>query len=349
MRKLIVAIVLFLGIFFVIAQFAELEKIIETLRGGQWQLIALAGLIELVWFWNIAASYYSIYRSLNIYEKLSTLFLLSASANFVNVIAPTIGMGGMAVFIDQARRRGNSTGRVTVAGVLFVLFEYTGVLILLVVGLFVLFRTNHLSAVEILAASLLLLAALGLAAILYLGMYAGERLGILLAWAARSINRLLWPFTKREYLSEEYAHRFAHDSAQGLQSVRERPATLVWPLVLSLSSKLLLMFALYLCFRAFNIDVTLPTLVAGFSVAYLFTIISPTPSGIGFVEGALTITLNSFQIALSSATVVTLAYRGITFWLPLLIGMLSFRKIATNETEQVSEPGNPATSRGNGV
>ena len=73
MRKLLIAVILFLGIFFVIAQFAELEKIFETLRKGQWQFLVLAGFVQLIWFWNVAASYNSIYRSLGIHERLDTL------------------------------------------------------------------------------------------------------------------------------------------------------------------------------------------------------------------------------------------------------------------------------------
>ena len=54
-------------------------------------------------------------------------------------------------------------------------------------------------------------------------------------------------------------------------------------------------------------------------------IVSPTPSGVGFVEGALTLTLASFYIPLSDAAVIAIAYRGATFWLPLLFGMLAIR------------------------
>lgn len=349
MRKLLIAVLLFLGILFIFAQFAEIEKIYETVKQGQWQFIALACLIQVIWFWNVAASYYSIYRSLGIYERPEILFLLSTGANFVNVVAPSIGMGGMVVFIDQARRRGNSTGKVTVAGVLFVLFEYMGVLLLLALGMFILFRTNHLTVAEIVASGLLFLIASVLATVLYLGMYSSQLLGNILASAAGVINRILWPFTKRAYLSEDYARRFAHDSAEGLHYVRQRPRTLIWPLLLSISSKLLLMAVLYFSFRAFKTPVTLSTLVAGFSVAYLFMIISPTPSGIGFVEGALTITLSSFQVPLSAATVVTLAYRGITFWLPLLFGMFAIRKIASLQADAAMETSKTPLSQRNGV
>jgi uncharacterized membrane protein YbhN (UPF0104 family) len=56
-------------------------------------------------------------------------------------------------------------------------------------------------------------------------------------------------------------------------------------------------------------------------------IISPTPAGIGVVEGALTLALTSMYISLEDAAVITLSYRGITFWIPMLVGMISLRAL----------------------
>jgi uncharacterized protein (TIRG00374 family) len=96
-------------------------------------------------------------------------------------------------------------------------------------------------------------------------------------------------------------------------------------MLLGLSSKVLLIIVLFLIFMAFDVPVSAGTLIAGFSIAFLFTIVSPTPNGVGFVEGALTLTLASFYIPLSDAAVVAITYRGVTFWLPLVFGMLALR------------------------
>jgi uncharacterized protein (TIRG00374 family) len=56
-------------------------------------------------------------------------------------------------------------------------------------------------------------------------------------------------------------------------------------------------------------------------------IISPTPAGLGFFEGSLTLVLTSMDIPIGYAAIITLAYRGITFWLTLLFGLVSLRVI----------------------
>ncbi len=83
MRKLIVAIALMLGVYFVIGKIAELQAIVDTLKRGDLRFIFLALLVELIWLVNQAASYRSIYRLLRIPEDIRNLIIMAAAANFV--------------------------------------------------------------------------------------------------------------------------------------------------------------------------------------------------------------------------------------------------------------------------
>jgi uncharacterized protein (TIRG00374 family) len=57
----------------------------------------------------------------------------------------------------------------------------------------------------------------------------------------------------------------------------------------------------------------------------LFLIVSPTPSGLGIVEGTMTVALNTLRVEWAAAALITLTYRVITFWFPLAIGAVAFR------------------------
>ncbi len=325
MRKFIIAIVLLLGFFFVIAKLTEIQNIAETLKKGVWWFVLLALLVELLWVINCGASFRSIYHAMGIEEQLGTLSLIVSAANFVNVVAPSAGVGGLAIFISEARRRNYSPARAAVAGVLFLLFDYLGLIGILLVGLVILIRRNDLTLVVILASAALVGLALLFAFLLNLGMQSAVALGNALAWLARLINRVLRPFIHREYLSEARAHEFAHDAADGLVKMRNQPKTMLMPLFLALTNKTALIIILTLVFLAFKVPISIGTIIACFSIGYLFVIISPTPAGIGVVEGALTLALTSMYISLDDAAIITLSYRGITFWLPMLFGMVSLR------------------------
>jgi uncharacterized protein (TIRG00374 family) len=168
-----------------------------------------------------------------------------------------------------------------------------------------------------------------------MGMYSEQKLGAFLAWCGRLVNSILRPFRRnktKEYLSVERAFTFSHDIAEGMHEFRGKPFELILPLLLALSSKALLILVLFFIFFAFGVPPSLGTLIAGFSIAFLFMIVSPTPNGVGFVEGALTLTLASFYIPLSDSAVIAITYRGVTYWLPILFGFIAMRWLSGVES-----------------
>jgi glycosyltransferase 2 family protein len=328
MRKFVISLGLLLGVLYFLGRLGEVEAIVETRRSADLRYLLAAIFIQVLWFLNLAAIFKTIFNALRIKEKLSTLLLLVISANFANTITPAAGMGGIAVFFSEARRRNYPPGRVTVAAVLFVLFDYFSLLCVLLLGLIVLIRRNHLNWSELLASVIFIFIALVLAALIYIGMRSSETLGRVLAWMARSANSITQPILRREYLSESHAHEFAHSAGEGLKELRHNPKRMFTPVLLSLINKALQLLILLLVFIAFDAPLSIGTLIASFSIGYLFLIVSPTPSGIGFVEGALTLMMYSMYIPLLIARDITLAFRGITLYLPLIVGMFTFRLLS---------------------
>jgi uncharacterized protein (TIRG00374 family) len=327
MRNFIIAIALFLGFIFIVGKLSELQTIAETLQRGIWWFIGLALIVEVIWVLNSGASFQAIYRAMGIEEQIGTLSLMVIAANFTNIIAPSGGVSGLAIFMSEARRRNYSTARAAVAGVLFLLFDYLGLISILLVGLVILIRRNDLTLVVIIASAALVGLAMLFAYLLNLGMQSAVALGNALAKIARFLNRIARPFIHREYLSEQRAHEYAHDAAEGLINMRSQPRSMLLPLLLAFTNKASQIIILTLVFLAFKIPISIGTIIACFSIGSLFVIISPTPAGIGVVEGALTLALTSMYISLEDAAVITLSYRGITFWIPLFFGMISLRAL----------------------
>jgi glycosyltransferase 2 family protein len=327
MRKFLLILVLFLGAALVYLSFGELENIVKTLRYGNLWFLLLGVLIQCAWFLMMGLIYQSLYDVLNMKESLSRLALLSASATFVNIVAPTIGMSGMAFFIARAARNGKSVGKITVVTMLGLFLDYAAFLVVLTLGLIVLFRRNDLGPAEIAASSIMFAVAAGFGFLLYLGSRSGEALGNALAWLARLVNRVVYPFLKRPYLSEERAHEFAQEMANDLKSLPEKPHSLLLPLLYSLAGKALLICVLVSIFMAFKVPFTAGTIIGGFAIAYLFLIVTPTPAGVGIIEGVMPLALSSLRVPWSEAVLITLAYRGITFWIPLAFGAASFRML----------------------
>lgn len=325
MRKFLFAVILMLSIYFVFAKFGELQNVVDTLEKGNLWFILACIVLEMVWYLTIAASYRSIYQIMGMDEKISRLMMLAFAAFFANIVAPSAGVSGVAVFIGNNKDNKYSNAKITIAGALFVLFDYVGFLFVLILGLAVLARRNRLDWPEISASVILVLIALALTVILYLGARSASLLGKVLAKASGIINNIIRPFIKRDYLPLERAYEFAEEAAEGIHALRVNPRNWIKPLLLALCNKALLVVIFWFVFLAFKVPHSAGTIIAGFSIGYLFLIVSPTPNGIGVVEGMLTLILTTLYVPLESAAVVVLAYRGITFWLPLVLGLAAFR------------------------
>ncbi len=331
MRKFFVAVVLMLAVVFLLARKAELSSISEIVQQANPIYLFVAVILLIFFLFSTVMLYRSIFRSLDLDEKPARMSVLVASAFFVNIVTPSAGMGGIAIFISEARRKGVSSARVMVANALIVLLEYLGFLAVLSLGLIVLLRRSMLKEHELIATSLIVCFVSVLGSFLYTGMRSSEALGNTLARLARTVNHLLWPIIHRNYFDPQLAHHFAQDAASGLYDLRQNPTNLIVPGLLALFDKILLLTIFLCCFLAYNVPFSPGTIIAGWSLAYLFLTVSPTPGGIGIVEGVLPLTLTSLYVPLGAATLITITYRAITLWLPLLLGMLAFNWIAHYE------------------
>lgn len=325
MRRIIAIIALTLGVIFIFTQFTEIGGIFQTVRQARWQFILLALIVEAFWLLTVGLTYKLIYRALNMQDHYTHLTMMAAAAYFIDVVAPSMGVGGVSIFVTEAKRRNLSMGKATAAGAVYVTLDYIGLLSIISLGLIVLFRRNSLSTTEIIPSAIIATMATIAITVLYLGSKSASRLGRFLAYFVRGINRILRPFIKRPYLREKNAIRYAHDLSSGLTELKGDPRRLLPPLILATFKQILLIFILALCFLAFNTPISIGTLVASFSIGYMFLIVSPTPSGVGFVEGALTLALTSMYVPLRDAVVISLVYRGITFWAPMVVGLLAFQ------------------------
>jgi len=343
MRKLILAAVFLFAVLFLVTRTADIAQVAETFRRGapHWLLLAIA--VHLVSILSNGAVLRALYRALGLKEGVIRLAMLWCSAAFFTTVTSSGGWGGMAVFVADGRKRGLPGARVTVASAMYYLYDFVTALLVVGVGLIVLIRRGQLDPGEVLATAVLAVYAMILAAWLILAWRSPERLGRVLTSGGSFINRIVRPFLRRDYLDLVRARALAHDMGAGVKDLRQSPEGLILPIALSLSQKALTIAILFLCFLAFSQPFSVGTLIAGYSLGILFTIVTPTPAGIGFVEGILTLAFTGFGIPVATSAVIALAYRGITLWLSLLYGLVAFRWVGLGPKPQELAAGTQQT------
>jgi hypothetical protein len=83
-------------------------------------------------------------------------------------------------------------------------------------------------------------------------------------------------------------------------------------------------FALLACLAAVGTDPDPGLVLLAYSAAAVLAMIPLTPGGLGFVEAGLTATLVLAGVGPADAVLATLAYRLVSFWLPLPAGLAAY-------------------------
>jgi phosphatidylglycerol lysyltransferase len=310
-----------------ISQFTALEKLGATLAHGQWDWVLAAAALQLVYYLVYAWLYQAAFYAVDVQSSVIGLIPVLFSSVYLNVAAPLAGTSGNALFIDDARRRGESPAR-AVAGTLLVLVaDFGAFLIILAAGLIVLFAWHDLQVYEAVAALLLLLLVSGLCGMLLLGVWRPDILRRILTWLQNITNRLGRKFGRPALLSETWADNNAAEFSGAALAAAAHPARLIRPLMVALLSHLVDLLSLFALFLAFYHAVSPGVLIAGYAMGILFWIVSITPQGIGVVEGMMTLVLASLGVPADKAAVISLSFRGLSFWLPFFIGFFLLHRM----------------------
>jgi phosphatidylglycerol lysyltransferase len=316
----------------VVSRFTEAEKLVQTLRQGRWAWVLVAVLIQAVYYIVFSLSYQAAFRTVEVNSRLRDLVPVTLSSLFVNVVAPMGGAGGAALFVDDAARRGQPPGRAAAGVLLQLILDYSAFALILISGLLYLFARHDLQLYEVIGAAILLALTLVLGSVLLLGLWRPTRLEGVLSWLQRLVNRLGNRFHRPEILRENWAAENAVEFNQASAAVSAHPIGALLTLGAALLAHILDIACLFVIFLAFGYTITAGPLVAGYAMGILFWIVSITPQGIGVVEGVMTLVFTSLGVPSEIATTVSLVFRGLTFWIPLLLGAILIRRVKSFST-----------------
>ncbi len=313
----------------VISRFTEAQRLVRVLSRGRPQWVAAALVFQCVYYLIFTSVFQSALWTVEVSGKLREYVPVWFTSVFLNITAPSAGMTGAAVFIDDAARRGQSPARAAAGTILVLVADYSAFALVMISGMVVLFTTSNLHAYEVIAAVILLVFILSLSSVLLLGLWHPATLGRLLGWVQRTLTRLAARFHRHSFLPDEWAVENAAEFSQAAASIKEHPERLARTYGLAMAAHLAELTTLFMLFRAFRTVMHPGVLVAGYSVGILFWLVAITPSGIGVVEGVMTLVLSSLGVPVEDATLIALSFRGLTFWLPLTIGFILLRRSRT--------------------
>jgi phosphatidylglycerol lysyltransferase len=148
------------------------------------------------------------------------------------------------------------------------------------------------------------------------------------------VNGLAARLKRSGPLDEDWALQISEEFTAAATAAQTNPSRLLVMLLWAIGAHLVQVLSLYALFLAFRQPVTVSVCLAGYAMGHLFVIIAPTPQGVGFVETIMPLTFIALGVPGAVATIVVLAFRGLTFWLPLLAGFILMQRLKSLGAEE---------------
>jgi len=307
----------------VFAGIGDFRQIVSVVRGASWPYLLAAAAVEALFVLNLALFMTSTFRASGIPADLRRFLPLSLAAHLVNLVSKTGGLGGIALYVREARRSGYSGHRASAAYLVQHFLGYAAYFLVLIIALVLLYVRGSLHPVEVIASAVIIAVSAAIVVVGWLAVRRAERLERLVLFAARPVNAIARRFGRPALITEDGTKEMAAEMHEAAGDVLHHRARYLVPfgcalMVEFLSAGLLLFVAL-----ALHAHITFTTALAVYAISLLFAMIAVTPAGLGFVEASLSVLLVSFGLDTPHAIAVTLAFRFFDFWVPMLLGAVS--------------------------
>ena len=292
--RAVLLVALLVGIYYFLPQLKAFSHTFSVLEHSSWLWLFIGLIITALSFLSAAVTQYAAGNSIG---KLSDIVLLQFAGSFVNHFLP-FNIGGVNLTTRYYKKHGISQAQAMVMSTIPVVFGIiTTVLMVAIispitlVGYFNKVHSIHLSGWWLISAiaALVILAIVGI-------IYRGK------------------------------VKTFILEALEGLKSVKnlkQLVALFLGSLAITLTSTAILFSSM----KAIHTSAPLVAILALYVTSSLISNIAPTPGGIGAIEAVLVIGLVAMHLNLSQAAAITITYRFLTFWLPILPGGLALHRV----------------------
>src|SRR5258708_33454833 len=103
---------LVVGFFYIVfTRLAQIRELARTLAEGRWEWVLAAALFQALYFVFFTASFQAAFSTVGLESRWRDLLPVTFGSYFVNVVAPSGGAAGPALFVADAARRGQPPAR----------------------------------------------------------------------------------------------------------------------------------------------------------------------------------------------------------------------------------------------
>jgi uncharacterized protein (TIRG00374 family) len=297
-RYVVLLIVLVLAVYVLAPQLGKFHSSIGAIKDANIALLGLAFCAIMAAVLSAALTYSQLIFKPIPYTRIAAV---QYAGMFINRLVPA-GVGGISLFIDFLYRQGHSAARSSAVVAMNTAIGLIGhfALIAIIVGIFgfEILPDNELHISKIMPYFVAVLVA-----VLIL---------VVLLKRTKPLGKI---------------STFFHQLAGTLSLYRVRKLAVSRALVCAMLNTLFHALALTLSMKAFGLDLPIAAALIVLTGGVFAATVTPTPGGIVGAEAGLTAVLMAYGIDSGVALAVALSYRLVSYWLPIIPGVIAFTYI----------------------
>ena len=308
-----------------VISFTDLRTLLHVFAGGRWPWLAVGIVTYLAYFLGYALLYQLGFAVVGVASRAPALVPVLFAGLLVNVVVPT-GVGGAALFIDDAIHRGEDGARASIGVVLVLLLELITIVPFVAWGVIFLIRERIFAPWQLLAAAAFAMYLVLLAALLGVSRWRQAWVCRALRTSASVSHRVLGRLGVRGPAAD-WPERTAARFAEAARAIATSPGRLALAGLCGTSMHVFNILGLWLFVRGFGAHVHAGGLVAVFAMGIVLLVIVVIPQLVPIAQAFMIATFIRVGVAAGPAVATTLAFRGLRIGVPLVLGVPSALRI----------------------
>lgn len=326
-----IGVLLVLAGAFVWANRSELPALASALRSTNPWYAGMAAALSLLFVVNYAALQYTAFRSVGVSDSFSSQVRLATAGLFLNTVAKSGGMGGLAIFLREAGGKGWPRGRVITGYVLAHVLGQAAFAATLAAALVVLVIDGKLNRGEALATAVFGIYLVSQVVVAVAALRSRSALRTLYALPGRAKGRArLW--LGRGASSASDSTEAADELYDAVSWLRDDLRVIGRPVFHAVMVEAVGVATIWAVLLALGTGKGLDVALVAYSIGVLFTIVGVLPAGLGFAEASLGAVFISFGVPTATAAAAVITYRLFEVWLPFLAGAWAVSTLRNGRT-----------------
>lgn len=290
-----------LSVWFIKHEQGELHQVRELLGRANWFWISLGIALSVVYVFIHGMMYRASFAAVGSEISVGDGALLYLKRNFVSVFLPAGGVSSLAFFSGDIEKKGVPPSQINFASSIY---GFVGILSVVVIAIPVFIYAIFEGSIGY-GEWFGLIAVFALIAGIYLLYRSVIRSGPVYLFIVKYIPVI-----------EVYAADFRSNAIERNSFLK----TLGYSVLIEVVGVL----HIYIAMLALNINPSIVYALIAYIIGVVFLIISPFLRGLGAVEASMTFMLIRLGYGGAAAVSITFVYRFMEFWIPMLLGALSF-------------------------